>query len=162
MPMKTATKKTKEVVIELSDKVVPGKVKVGDIMAFTYYGKVNRKVLDLLEVTNIDTNTDFHVRGNELISLSKSADQYNTEQEVTKMRAAEILVNSYNVPMTVSFTKANGENRVMRCRLVQPEHLLGRSHVEDLDLPSETSRLRQIDHRTIEYLIVNNIKYTVK
>jgi hypothetical protein len=38
--------------------------------------------------------------------------------------------------------------------------LLGRSHVEDLDI-TEGHRLRLVDHRTIRWIIVNCVKYTV-
>ena len=40
--------------------------------------------------------------------------------------------------------------------------LLGRSLCEDLDLPEGRNRLREVDHRTIKYLIVDGVKYVVK
>jgi hypothetical protein len=45
--------------------------------------------------------------------------------------------------------------------LVKAENKLGRSLVIDLDATTP-SKFRQIDHRTIEYIIVNNTKYFLK
>jgi hypothetical protein len=100
------------------------------------------------------------VHGKELIESAFSADQYSAEEKVTKTRAAEILSTAYNRPFTVCFEKQDGKERVLRGRLVEPEPLLGRSHVEDLDVV-EGHKLRLVDHRTIRYIIVNGTKYTV-
>lgn len=103
----------------------------------------------------------FSVNGQELIDRAFSADQYVTEERVTMTQAAEILISSYNRPLTVCFTKQGGEQRVLRGRLIKPEPLLGRSSVEDLDV-KDGHRIRLVDHRTIQYLIVNGKKYVVK
>jgi len=49
----------------------------------------------------------------------------------------------------------------MVCRLVNAESKLGRSTVIDLQSTHE-NKFRQIDHRTIEEIIVNNVKYELK
>ena len=54
-----------------------------------------------------------------------------------------------------------GEACTLRCHLVKAENKLGRSLVIDLDTTTP-SKFRQIDHRTIEYIIVNNTKYFLK
>ena len=54
-----------------------------------------------------------------------------------------------------------GEACTLRCHLVNAENKLGRSRVIDLDATTP-SKFRQIDHRTIEYIIVNNTKYFLK
>jgi len=54
-----------------------------------------------------------------------------------------------------------GEICEMVCCLVKAESRLGRSTVIDLSSTKE-SRFRQIDHRTIEYIIFNNAKYELK
>ena len=46
----------------------------------------------------------------------------------------------------------------MVCRLIKAESKLGRSTVIDL-LTSHENKFRMIDHRTIEYIIINNTKY---
>ena len=130
-------------------------------MAFVYYAKVKRASSDVLDVESIDKKgMDFKVEGKELIENGFSADQYDEEEKVSMTRAAEILVSSYNRPLTVCFDKNDGTERVLRGRLVHPEPLLGRSMVEDLDLPSD--RFRLVDHRTLKFLVVDGVKYSVK
>jgi hypothetical protein len=144
-------------------KLDPARVKVGDIMAFVHYVKV-KKVNDggmSLQLQDLDGDQgEFVVRGARLIASSFSADQYHEEQRVSMTRAAEILVSSFNRPLTVCFIKKRGDERLLRGRLLQPEPLLGRSHVLDLDV-SGKNRIRLVDHRTIKYLIVDGVKYTV-
>lgn len=136
------------------------KVKKGHLMAFVYYGEVESANPDFLSIRNVDDNMSFRVEGKELIERSFSADQFDQEIKVNKTSAAEILISSHNRPFTVCFEKQDGEERVLRGRLITPEPLLGRSMVEDLEIKSG-HRLRQVDHRTIKYLIVEGVKYTV-
>ncbi len=145
-------------------RVDPGRVKAGDLMAFIYYGKVKRVEDDgkSLRIKGLDSNQgEFTVAGASLVASSFSADQYSEEERVTKTRAAQILIESFNRPLTVCFVKQAGQLRVLRGRLIRPEPLLGRSHVEDLDMTGQ-SRIRLVDHRTIKYLIVDGVKYIVK
>uniref|UniRef100_B8HYX3 Uncharacterized protein n=1 Tax=Cyanothece sp. (strain PCC 7425 / ATCC 29141) TaxID=395961 RepID=B8HYX3_CYAP4 len=146
------------------NKVVPDNVKVNDLMAFTYYGTIKSIQKDgkQLIVSGLDSGmSDFSIEGEELITNAHSADQYTEEEKVSKTKAAEILITSVNRPFTVCFKKKDGSERILRGRLVEPEPLLGRSHVEDLDI-KDGDRLRQVDHRTLIYLIVDGVKYIVK
>ena len=144
------------------NKVNASKINVGDIMSFVYYTKVKSVNGDTVIVCDLDDdNKEISISGKELLEKSFSADQFEKEENVSKTRAAEILVHSANKPLTVNFLKSDGEERTLRGRLVKPEPLLGRSMVEDLDLKSD-HRLRQVDHRTIRYLIVDGIRYNVK
>jgi len=137
-------------------------VKTNDLMAFIYYAKVDTNDYGhTLKVFDIDNEKDMWVQGQPLIENSFSADQYESEEKVTKMKAAEILVHAYNRPLTVCFVKADGTERTLRGRLVKPEPLLGRSSVEDLDIKSN-NRLRLVDHRTLKWIIVDGTKYVVK
>ena len=143
--------------------VDPSKVKVGDLIAFTYYTRVDQVGIGgtKLVVTDLDTGIDkITVEGRQLVETSLSADFYGEEEKVTKTRAAELLVTSHARPFTVCFEKSDGTERVLRGRLVTPEPLLGRSKVEDLEKPKD--RMRLVDHRTIRWLIVDGVKYTVK
>ena len=146
------------------NKVEPQKVKKGDLMAFTYYVKIKESTQggETLLVEDVDNGlNEIRVQGKELVVGSYSADQYTEEEKVTKTRAAEILIHSVNRPFTVSFLKADETERILRGRLVAPEPLLGRSMVEDLDT-TDKHRLRQVDHRTINWIIVEGVKYVVK
>ena len=55
----------------------------------------------------------------------------------------------------------DGETCTLTGHLVKAENNLGRSLVVDLNATT-TSKLRQIDHRTIQYIIVDNAKYFLK
>ena len=144
------------------NKVNASKIKVDDIMSFVYYTKVKSVNGDTVVVCDLDDeNKEISISGKELLEKSFSADQFENEENCSKTRAAEILIHSATRPLTVCFLKTDGEERTLRGRLVKPEPLLGRSMVEDLDLKSD-HRLRQVDHRTIKYLIVDGVKHTVK
>lgn len=136
-------------------------VKKDDLMAFILYGKVKSKTTGSLQVVNLDDKSEFFVEGNELIEKSFSADQFNSEVKLGKQALAEKLIHAYNRPFTVCFTKTDDADRVLRGRLIEPEPLLGRSMVEDLDLTGK-HRLRLVDHRTIKWLVVDGIKYVAK
>ncbi len=144
------------------NKLDTSKIENNDLMALVYWVKVKKAASGELLVTDLDNSGDIVVRGKELIENSFSSDRYSEELKVSKTQAAEILIHSANRPFTVSFDKQNGEERVLRGRLVRPESLLGRSMVEDLDIDDPKDRVRQVDHRTLNYLIVDGVKYTVK
>lgn len=145
----------------ITHKVAAHQIKPGEIMAFVYFVKVKSVAPDFLSVKTVDAlDMDFDVNGRPLIENGLSADQWQEEIQVSKTRAAEILVSSFNRPLTVCFEKADGKERVLRGKLVTPEPLLGRSMMEDFDLTGD--RLRLVDHRTIKYIIVEGVKYSVK
>ena len=147
----------------ITHKVQSNKVATGDLMAFTYYVTIDQvnPVANFLRVKDIDNGGIIDIRGKELIENSYSANQFTEEVYVSKTKAAEILVSSHNRPFTVSFQKTDGSERVLRGRLIRPEPLLGRSVVEDLET-KDSNRIRQIDHRTINFIIIECVKYIVK
>lgn len=149
------------------NKVVPSKVSTNDLMAFVNYVKVKQVLAggEELIVTDLDHNKrDIKISGRDLIENSLSADQSITTEKVTKTEAAEILITLFNRPFTVSFNKADGSERVLRGRFVKHEALLGRSMVEDMDESADSpkGRIRQVDHREINWMIVEGVKYVVK
>ena len=142
----------------------PKNIKVDDLLAIVHYVKVKtvHKDGEELMVEDVDlTGKIIRIQGKDLISKSFSADQFAEETKINKMQAAEILIESHNKPFTVNFVKADGSDRTLRGRLIRPEPLLGRSMVEDLDELS-VNKIRQVDHRTINWLIVDGVKYVVK
>jgi len=159
-----------------TNKIISENVKIGDIMGIMYYVKVKDTDVDRNDsvrsdklyaesssITTVDLDRDMSpivVRGKSLIEGCLSADQFYEEMKSTKTQIAEILVTSYNRPFSVCFEKQGGEKRIIRGRLIQAEPLLGRSMVEDLDI-TKGNKLRQVDHRTIEWLIVDGVKYKV-
>lgn len=139
------------------------RIKAGDIVAFTYWGKV----LDVdntkpeVKVRDLDTGLDFFVSGQNLIELSDSADFAGSVESVTKSQAVEILSLCHNKPFTVIFIKKDGTKRKLRGRLIGIDKKnLGYIDVEDLDQPVG-ERFRLVDCRTIESIVVDNVKYVV-
>jgi hypothetical protein len=145
-------------------KTDPSKVQTGDVMAIITYVKVKTVAPDKksLLITDLDNGSgDISMQGAELIRNALSADRYEEEVQVGKLEAAEILITSHNRPLTVCFDKADGEERILRGRLVKHEALLGRSMVEDLENPNPKDRVRLVDHRTLKWLVVDGVKYVV-
>jgi hypothetical protein len=134
---------------------------VGDVVCFPRWVKINRVGNNEVNVTSLDTGVTYDVRGENLISDRKSADEFDEEVSDNKTNVALRLSQSFGRPFTVCFTKADGTDRTMRGRLIEANNILGRSTVEDLDI-DEDYRLRQVDHRTINSLIVDGKKYVVK
>lgn len=139
-------------------------IKPGDLHAFVYWGIIDRKLSgESVSVKSVDKDGpgSFNVHGRSLNESSFSADQFHETRKASKTEVAEILVKSFNIPFTVCFVKQEDETeRVLRGRLIAPEPLLGRSHVEDLDI-TDGHRIRLVDHRSLKWLIVNGIKYVV-
>lgn len=141
----------------------PRDFKRGDVVAITQYARVEDNYGgNRLRVKNLDTNMPFEVNGSSLVATLHSADQIHEEVEMTKTELAQLLVTLYGRPFTVVFKKVGGEMRRLRGRLIEPEPLLGRSHVEDLDIDDPKNRLRLVDHRTIESIIVNGVQFSLK
>lgn len=161
---------TTQPTVQKPKKIDPDKIKAGDLLAFVSYVKVDSVVRNnanplekpKMSLIDLDTNSKLEVQGSDLIEHALSADQFTTTTVVGKSDVAYILTSSYGKPFTVSFQKLDGTMRVMRGRLIHPENLMGRSYVEDLDIVNGQNRVRQVDHRTIEYLILDGTKYEVK
>jgi hypothetical protein len=147
------------------------KVKPGDLVLTKTYVKVDEVRDDNnIVVSDVDKPQRFRIEGKELIDELGSADSFDTVEKVTLTKMAETLSTSYTTPFTVCFNKQLtdkdikegkkiGELRKLRGRLIAPEPLLGRSKVEDLDLAEGSHRMRLVDHRNINWLIVNGVKY---
>jgi len=119
------------------------------------------KAKQFVTVVDVDDKTEFDINGKTMIDTLKTGSIHGKPQKVTMTKAAEILSTSFNTPFTVCFTKQNGDERILRGRLLSTESLLGRSNVEDLDI-ADAHRMRQVDHRTIRWIIVGGEKYEVK
>ncbi len=162
-----ATKKPSALKIKINESSTDvSKIRPGHLMAFVYYTDVKGVLVQggetHLELVDKDTGLNFGVHGTDLVTRGFSADQYSSEEFVTKTFLAETLIKCFNVPLKVEFVKADGTVRVLRGRLVKIEPIMGRSYAEDLDIPPNENRLRQIDHRTLKSLTVNGTKYTLK
>lgn len=135
--------------------------KANDVVAIVRYAKVHKAVGESVELEDLDDKTKYSIRGKDLLNSLRSASLFNKQEKITLTKAAELVSSSFNTPMTVCFTKQDGTDRTMVCRLLSTEPLLGRSHVDDLEI-TDGHRLRQVDHRTIKWAIINGVKYVVK
>lgn len=135
--------------------------KAGDLVAVVRYARVRAVGPTDLEVKDVDNGTEFYIRGKTLVDDISSAHVYNTVETVPLTKAAELVSSAFNSPISVCFEKQDGTERVLIGRLKTPEPLLGRSYFDDLEI--ETGhRLRQVDHRTIKWAVINRVKYVVK
>jgi hypothetical protein len=139
------------------------KIKSGDILAVTYWVKVEETARSGSEihVTDLERGSDFSIRGAELIESAFSADQFTEEKKDSMTNVATLFVNSERKPLTVCFTKEDGTERVLRGRLIKADPVLGSSMVEDFDQPLGKG-IRKLYHTSIKWLIVDGVKHTVK
>jgi hypothetical protein len=137
--------------------------KVGDLVAITFWTKVNKVngQYDLL-VEDLYTGNQFQLKGKEVVEATLSGDDFTKTEKLTKTDMAAKLTTLFNKPFTVNYDKEKGENRTLRGKLLNPEPLLGRSYVEDLDIPLGEHRTRLVDHRNIYWLICEGTKFVVK
>jgi len=94
--------------------------------------------------------------------MNKTKDTLPT-QKVSKTKAAELLINAKKEDVfTVRFKKADGRKRTLVGTLHNTENHMGRSNVIDHQVYGGGSQIRQVDHRTIEWLILRGTRYQVK
>jgi hypothetical protein len=143
----------------------PIKVASNNIMMIVHYVKVDSINADGTEMNVAPIATPdkiITVIGKELIAQAHSADYFAEEVKAPLTDIAKLLINAGIAPFTVSFTKADGEPRILRGTLIRAEDVLGRSYVNDLDIPANANQVRLVDHRTISFLIIGGVKYVVK
>lgn len=133
--------------------------KKDDIVSMTKYFRVVTASNSKVVATDMDNNETVEIKGVQLVDSLSSADFFENAQKLTKTELAEILINANVRPFTVVFTKQNGEKRIMRAKFLSTEPLLGRSIVSDLD---DGFSIKQVDHRTIESIIIDKVKYVHK
>jgi hypothetical protein len=139
-------------------------MKKNDIVSYTSYAKITSIGTNNVSVIDLNNLTDYSINGKELLAQLVSADDFKSTEKCTKTELADKLANVGSFPFTVVFEKQNGETRTLRGLMLKVENGLGRSNVIDLDLPKadKANRMRQVDHRTLKSLIVNNVKYILK
>lgn len=169
----------------------PKKLAIGnwfsEIQYYKYKHLASKKVY---EFTHIAKNEeDYQISDDQVIQMFSSA-QYNSEEAITRTQMVDILTNAKNSVFTITFRKKllneevekklldlktasemkskefaasliTGEKATLVCILTKSEPLLGRSLVIDLTRPYGKG-FRQVDHRTVDELIIKNVKYTIK
>lgn len=138
-------------------------IKEGEFLSVTEYYKVVSKRKDSVLVVN-QHGQEIEITGLDLIESFNSAGQYVETKVVGKHEMISALHDAKDTVFTVNFVKANGEERTLIGHLKSIEAHLGRTNVVDLEVPvgDKTLGLRQIDNRTINWLVLDNIKYVTK
>jgi len=160
-----AAKKEENDVVEIKKNPVdPSKVKKNDLMFFIYPGFVEN-IQDggnRLQIKGIDVVNGFTVDGKPLVVNAFSADQFTEEKKVNQTECIDRLMVSFNRPFTVCWDTKDTENRELRGKLISSDPKRGYSMVEDMDIDGPSyKRLRQVDHRTLHWLIVDGTKFVV-
>lgn len=133
-------------------------MKVGNIVALFRYAEID-KVFSPghILVRDLQSGSYFEINGQELVDKLFNATAVSQQKTVRKTEAEELLLNAGHQPFTVCFSKADGSERVLRGYRTGDAHF-GRSLVWDFDV----NEMRQVDHRTLKWIILNQTKYIVK
>ena len=93
------------------------------------------------------------------VCFNKKADEATIADGLSKLSVAELTDPKRLKKHIKSLTE--GEERVLVGRLIDSEAKLGRSQVVDLEI-TKGHNIRQVDHRTIKYIIAKGVKSVVK
>lgn len=164
-------------------------LKKGEVLSETQYYTVEKTSDDKVQLKN-DLGENIVVDSKYVESCLNSASQYSTEKKVTKTEIANLFINNPLIAMTVNYNKQldvneilddlvgetnktkiknllKGEERTMIGRHFGEISDLGRVQFVDMEITKDTTksydnRLRQVDPRTLNWIIVKNTKYIVK
>lgn len=166
-------------------------LKPGDRLSEVQYYQVQKIKGDQVQLTN-ELGENIVVDRKYSETCLVSANQFTSTEKITKTAIAEKFLSSLNTVFTVNFTKQlteesiietlrtargtdkeiakkilAGEERTLVGRLQSSElNDLGYASVIDMEVEKAESgfdrRLRNINPRNINWMIVNNVKYQVK
>jgi hypothetical protein len=139
------------------------KLKPGERLSNVSYFEVVSVSPKTETVTVRDANgTELDIVGKDFIEKSlKSSSQFEKTEKLGKNDLAEKLFTSGDTVMTVEFVKQDNTPRTLVGYFVSQDTNLGRSNFIDLNVTSGHA-VRQVDHRTIKSVIVNNVKYVAR
>jgi hypothetical protein len=170
----------------MSKKSDASQIKVGEFLSEIQYYKVLEVSSSGIFVKNI-RGLEFTISKSIVEEGLHSDRQFNEEQQVTRTELVQVLSNAGETVFTACFNKKLdakalkesfndpkisvksvaamqrmllGEERVLTGFLLSSDALSGRFQVVDLEDPE--GRAKQIDQRTLNWVILRNIKYTVK
>lgn len=133
-----------------------------ELISLTIYAEVESKDYDKIVCRDLQNNEVYELTGFDILSRINSADTFVNIKEISRTEMANKLLEAGDGIFTVEFVKQGGENRTLRGRLITSDQFMGRAMVEDLDLSSSLSNIRQVDLRTLKSLIIGNVKYVIK
>jgi hypothetical protein len=92
------------------------------------------------------------------VSFHKKLDQKVIESKIKEIKYEDIKKGQNMKQITKNLIE--GELVEITGHLLESENNLGRSLVTDLNAPKDNN-FRYVDHRTIEYIIFKNVKYSL-
>ena len=117
-----------------------------------------------LFVRDIDRNMEFQINGRELVrSVNRSA-HFDSEKKLNKTELLQKLRSTRGMIFSCLFKKVDGSDRLIEGIYAGPDEGFGRSYVLDLEKLREgdNNPMRLLDHRTIQYIILDGVKYYLK
>jgi len=93
------------------------------------------------------------------VSFKKLVKESDVQDKLSSMTPVQLKDAKTLTDLTKSIVE--GEDCTMTCHLVEAESSLGRSTVIDLT-STHDNKFRQVDHRSINYIIFKNVKYVLK
>jgi len=93
------------------------------------------------------------------VSFKKLVKESDVQDKLSSMTPVQLKDAKTLTDLTKSIVE--GEDCTMTCHLVEAESSLGRSTVIDLT-STHDDKFRQVDHRSINYIIFKNVKYVLK
>ena len=93
------------------------------------------------------------------VSFKKLVKESDVQDKLSSMTPVQLKDAKTLADLTKSIVE--GEECTMTCHLVEAESSLGRSTVIDLTSTLD-NKFRQVDHRSINYIIFKNVKYVLK
>ena len=167
----------------------PKRVRAGDIMCIQTYVIVKsvEGEGDSLVVEDLFKPGEFSIDGSDMVADMKSASYFdkNDIQRISRTQMVDILTSVGGDPFSASYAKKDGQERLMVGKFLRHERHYGRSLVVDLQLLKEWNDtkakalaegkteeeanqaaekktdgyLRLVDHRTLEWLITDGVRY---
>jgi len=114
--------------------------------------EIKCNMTDLSELIEQCSDTIFKVQ------FKKKVDPKNVEDQISAIKPADL--KKPDALKKLSKEVVEGETVEITGHLLESENNLGRSLVIDLNAPS-TSNVRSVDHRSIEWIIFRNVKYSL-
>jgi hypothetical protein len=125
---------------------------VRDMWAADHFDKeVKCTMTDLAGILESCGDTIFKVK------FHKKVDEKQVLEQLEKINFSDL--SDSKMLNDLSNKMLKGEECELVCHLVESNNHLGRSLV--IDLNAESNGYRQVDHRTIDYIILKNVKYSL-